>query len=213
MDNIVIAGAGGFGREVWFFATELFRSGLGPAIDGFVDDDPDALRGNDFDARLIGPMSDTGAMAGNVVIALGDPVLRRRVRQIVDAAGGRLHTVIHPRAWVAPDAVLGAGCVIAPGAYVGAGARLEGNTAVNVLTSIGHDAVIGSDCVVSPHCAISGNVSFGDQVLCGTNVAVTPGVSVGTNARLAAGATVTRDVPDFALASGNPAKSRVLFRG
>lgn len=53
-------------------------------------------------------------------------------------------------------------------------------------------------------------VTLGHDVWLGHGVIVLPGVSIGTGAAIGAGAVVTRDVPDFAVAVGNPA--RVLRR-
>jgi len=40
----------------------------------------------------------------------------------------------------------------------------------------------------------------------GSNATIAPGVTIGAFAVIGAGAVVTRDVPDFAIAAGNPAK-------
>ena len=41
----------------------------------------------------------------------------------------------------------------------------------------------------------------------GVNAIINPGVSIGENAIVSAGAVVVRDVPDFSIVGGNPAKS------
>ena len=40
----------------------------------------------------------------------------------------------------------------------------------------------------------------------GANVTICPGVTVGDGAILAAGSVVTKDVPDYAVVAGSPAK-------
>lgn len=45
-----------------------------------------------------------------------------------------------------------------------------------------------------------------DYVWLATNVTILPGVRVGRGALVAAGAVVTKDVPDFAIVAGNPAR-------
>lgn len=47
----------------------------------------------------------------------------------------------------------------------------------------------------------------------GSNATIAPGVTIGTYAVVGAGAVVTRDVPDFAIAAGNPAKIVRRFDG
>ncbi len=49
-------------------------------------------------------------------------------------------------------------------------------------------------------------VSISDDVWIGARVIILPGVSVGKGAILAAGAVVTKDVPEYAIVGGNPAR-------
>jgi len=49
-------------------------------------------------------------------------------------------------------------------------------------------------------------VRIGDDVWIGGNVTIVPGVTIGQNVVVAAGAVVTKDVPDNVLVGGVPAK-------
>ena len=49
-------------------------------------------------------------------------------------------------------------------------------------------------------------VRIGNNVWVGANVTILPGVSIGDNAIIAAGAVVTKDIPANMLAAGIPAK-------
>ncbi|MDM4769741.1 acyltransferase [Solimonas sp. SE-A11] len=49
-------------------------------------------------------------------------------------------------------------------------------------------------------------ISIGDDVWIGANVMVLPGVTIGRGSVVAAGAVVTKDVPEYSLAVGVPAK-------
>ena len=50
------------------------------------------------------------------------------------------------------------------------------------------------------------HVTLGDDVWLGHGVIVLPGVSIGTGAAIGAGAVVTKPIPPFAIAVGNPAR-------
>ena len=49
-------------------------------------------------------------------------------------------------------------------------------------------------------------VVIGDDVWIGANAVILPGVTIGRHVVVAAGAVVTKDVPDFSLVAGIPAK-------
>lgn len=56
------------------------------------------------------------------------------------------------------------------------------------------------------HLGIAKAVSIGNDVWIGGNVTILPGVSIGNNVVIAAGAVVTKDIPDNCIAGGVPAK-------
>ena len=49
-------------------------------------------------------------------------------------------------------------------------------------------------------------IIIGDDVWIGGHVIILPGVNIGNGAIVGAGAVVTRDVPEYAVVGGNPAK-------
>ena len=83
---------------------------------------------------------------------------------------------------------------------------------------------IGDNCQLAPNVAIytSGHpihpdtrntafeygkeVSIGDNVWIGGNSVVCPGVHIGSNVVIGAGSVVTKDIPDWSLAAGNPCR-------
>lgn len=50
------------------------------------------------------------------------------------------------------------------------------------------------------------DVTIGDNVWLGGNVIVCPGVTIGSNSVIGAGSVVTRDIPEWSLAVGNPCR-------
>lgn len=49
-------------------------------------------------------------------------------------------------------------------------------------------------------------VTIGDNVWIGGNVVITPGVHIGSNTVIGAGSVVTKDIPDWVVAAGNPCR-------
>lgn len=56
------------------------------------------------------------------------------------------------------------------------------------------------------HLAVAKPVTIGNDVWIGGNVTILPGVTIGNNVVIAAGAVVTKDIPDNTLAGGVPAR-------
>lgn len=74
----------------------------------------------------------------------------------------------------------------------------------NNLVIIDHDHQIGEEGVIGT--LDSKPIVIEDHVWCGANVTVTKGVHIGAGAVIAAGAVVTKDVPEKAVMAGVPAR-------
>jgi len=155
-------------------------------------------------------LADTGHK--RVLVCIGDPAVRERVYQKCEAAGLKFGTLVHPTAWVAPSARIGAGVIICPFAFVGPHADIGANCVVNVRATIAHDVRLGRSVVVSPHADLNGGSACGAVSLVGAGAIVDPGRKVGRFAKIASGSVVKQDMGDGFLATGNPAKGRQMFK-
>jgi sugar O-acyltransferase (sialic acid O-acetyltransferase NeuD family) len=211
MDEIVVVGAGGFGKEVWAYCQDLEAAGRIGRLAGVLDDDHRSVRWAGEEIPVLGTTFDARSGGGTrYVIAVGSPHGRRLLADRLAERGAELATIVHPTAWVAPTASLGPGTIVAPFAFVGPEAQLGANVALNIYASVGHDAVLGGQCVLSPYATVNGNVVLEEAVFLGTHATVLARLRVGAEARVAAGAVVYRDVPAQHLAQGDPARSRGL---
>lgn len=208
MREVVIIGAGGFGREVFQYAidTGLFK------VVGFLDDREASTLNIPGGVPLLGSISTYEPREGQAfLMAVGEPEARARIATRYLGEGAVFETVIHPRAYVASTAQIGAGSIVAPFASVGASAQLAELTQVHFYASAAHDVRVGRFSALSPYAAVNGGGSLGECVFMGTRATVNPLKSVGDHSKVAAGAVVYQDVPEWSLAAGNPAKPRRLM--
>jgi UDP-3-O-[3-hydroxymyristoyl] glucosamine N-acyltransferase len=97
-------------------------------------------------------VADASPEAGvpGVVVGIGNPSVRRRIAAMMLSRGFSLPTVVHPTAYVAPDAELGAGTVVLAGAIVESGARIGDCVIIDVGSIVDHDATVGAFAHVRP---------------------------------------------------------------
>ncbi len=131
-------------------------------------------------------------------------LLQARLEQL----GLRALLAVHPRAFVAASATLGAGSQVLALAAVGVEARLGRACIVNTGATVDHECRLGDGVHVCPGAHLAGLVEVGERAMIGTGAVVLPRLRVGADARVGAGAVVTRDVPAGATVVGNPARRR-----
>ncbi|CAA7625707.1 NeuD/PglB/VioB family sugar acetyltransferase [Magnetospirillum sp. SS-4] len=206
--TLVIAAAGGLGREVAGYAGDAIAAGrLKAGLRGFLDDsdaDPAAFG---VALPVLGAIDSYRPLeTDRVVVAVGAPADRAAIVGRLMARGARFASIIHPLAWVARPSEIGEGCVIAPFATIGMNARLGPHCLINTHAGIGHDAELEACCVVSPHAVVNGGAALGHGVLIGSAAVVTPRRRVGGGAQVSAGSVVQSDVPGGVTVWGNPAR-------
>jgi sugar O-acyltransferase (sialic acid O-acetyltransferase NeuD family) len=211
--NIVIVGAGGFGREVLQYVRDTFELGVTHTVRGFIDDSAERVEPASLNQRILGTTSSyEPAEDDRFIIAVGDPARRMELAARLTARGVQFLSVIHPRAYIASSARLGTGCVVSPFATIGANAVLGDHVVLTYYSSVGHDARIGDCTALSPYSVTNGGTTLGAAVFLGSHATVNPLRRVGDGTKIAAGSIVYRNVSEHMLAMGNPAKARPLLR-
>jgi acetyltransferase-like isoleucine patch superfamily enzyme len=106
---------------------------------------------------------------------------------------------------------------IKEGAYVGNNCRIQARAFISEGTRIGNYVFIGpsvtflNDKYPSARKAINKNwtlesVVVEDEVSIGGGVIIMPGVRIGRNSVIGAGSVVTKNIPEYSVVYGNPAK-------
>ncbi|MEE1753477.1 acyltransferase [Streptomyces sp. SP18CS02] len=131
-------------------------------------------------------------------------------------------------AQIREDAKLGEGCVIGRGAYVGTGVRMGDNCKVQNYALVYEPAELGDGVFIGPAVVLTNDhnprsvdpdfkqkrggdweavgVRIADGASIGARSVCVAPLEIGRWAMVAAGAVVTKDVPDFALVVGVPAR-------
>jgi UDP-2-acetamido-3-amino-2,3-dideoxy-glucuronate N-acetyltransferase len=111
--------------------------------------------------------------------------------------------------------VLGQNVNVDGGTLIGSNVKIQNNVSVYTGTVIEDDVFLGPSCVLTnvanPRSQVNRHALYETTNLkrgctIGANATVICGVTVGRYAFVGAGSVVTRDVPDYALVVGNPAR-------
>lgn len=125
-----------------------------------------------------------------------------------------LNARIEPGAVIREKVQIGENAVIMMGAILNIGAVVGDGTMIDMGAVLGGRAMVGKNCHVGAGAVLAGVVEpasaapvvIEDDVLIGANAVIIEGVRVGRGAVVAAGAVVTKNVPDNMVVAGCPAR-------
>lgn len=207
-DDLVVVGAGGFGREVIEIVQKLSALDGRWRLLGVLDDAPAS---DDLEHLLmrgvphLGPVSllESLPSSTHAVIAIGSS----KVRRLVDTTYPHRPwaTLVHPDSTIGADVQLGPGVIVAAGARLSTNIRIDRHGHIDQNATIGHDSSAEPFVRLNPQACVSGRVTIESDVLIGANATVLQGLRVGTAATVGAGAVVVKSVPARTTVKGVPA--------
>lgn len=210
--DIIIYGAGGFGREMAALLKRQNAIIQTWNLLGFVDDD--------LTRYPVGSHNEYGVILGdfnylnaysteiNVILAFGKPNIIKNVYNKISNPLIKFPNIIGPEAKILDEdnVKLGKGNILCSYSTISCNVHLGDFNVFNNRCSVGHDAKIGNFNTFMTATRISGDTIIEDYNFFGVGSILLQGIKVGCNTTIAAGAVVMRKTKDNSLYIGNPAK-------
>ncbi|MFY8127193.1 MAG: acetyltransferase [Chitinophagaceae bacterium] len=176
---------------------------------GFLDNDESKVDSNFWGYTVLGKTSNikTDYLKNCFFVNLitGNMAARFEVSKEIAKQGGKFANFIHPS--VNLEMVeLGVGNYIQESVVVQACVTIGNNSSIHIGSMVGHECKIGNSSFIAHGCNLSGFTNIEDGVFLGAGVSTVPRVTIGKWSIIGTGAVVTKDIPPFSVAVGNPAK-------
>lgn len=215
MFDIVIVGAGGFGREVYHWAHALLDN-ANYRFKGFIDDNPVFNESPESHLKIIGAIHPgenqyTITDTDRFIYAIGNIENKRSIITELKNRGAKFITLVHPTAVVAETATLGEGVVVCPFALVSDHAIISDFVMINFYASCAHDTRVGKYTILSPYSTLNGFVELEDEVFLGTHATVVASRKIGNRTKISANSVAMTDIPPRSIVFGVPGKHRAIF--
>lgn len=201
---MIIAGAGGHAREVLDL---LSNDDLKFC---FLFDNISDKKEREYDYPLISSEEDLQRLFKEdkrFVIATGNSYTRAKLYELMMTNGGCAHTVIAESAKVSNHySFLGEGLNIMAFSFLSHSIAIGKGSLINTRANIHHDVRIGEFCEIGPGAIMLGGTEAGSFTMIGAGAIILPGIKIGNHCKVGAGAVVTKNVTDYQIVKGNPAK-------
>ena len=208
MKNIVIIGAGGFGREVKTITDALNTVENRFRFLGFYDDG--LSKGTVINGfPVLGNLDDLNSVQEELGVALGigNPITKSEIIQSLTNNFLYFPTLIHPNVILSDDSVsIADGGIICAGTILTCNINIKRFVTLNLMCTVGHDTIIDDYSSFMPSVNISGEVHIEEKVYVGTGAKIINQLTIGTSTIVGAGAVVSKSLPPFCTAVGIPAK-------
>ncbi|MBO4872840.1 MAG: acetyltransferase [Lachnospiraceae bacterium] len=209
MEDIIIIGAGGFGREVAWIIERINQIEKKWNLLGFLDDSPSVCEDSLNGYRLLGGTEEAVHYPeARFVCAIASPLIRKKVVELLKKIlpDCRFATIVDPSVIKSDRIRIGEGAVICAAVIMTVNISVGEHVIINLDCTVGHDAVLEDYVTLSPSVNISGGTQIGTCSEIGTGAFVLQYKNVGSCTKIGAGAVIVNDIPDCCVAVGVPAK-------
>ena len=209
MNDLLIIGAGGFGREVAWLVERINSVKPSWNLLGFIDDNED-ICGKELNGYKV--LGGTDALSeypdAFVACAVGASKIREAiVNRVLELNPDiKFATLIDPSVQMSDYVTIGKGTIVCINTFITVNITIGDHVIINGDCTVGHDAVLSDFVMLYPSVNISGNTFIGRCSELGTGTQIIQGKRVGDYSIIGAGAVIIDDVPSACTAVGVPAK-------
>lgn len=210
MKDIIIIGAGDFGKEVAWLIEDINAKESKYNILGMLDDDETKIGKEYYGYKCLGRIESLLEISKEkpvcAVIAMQDGAIRKKIVERLTGFNN-WETLIHPSVNVSKTSQIGRGCVVCAGSNISVNTEIGNQCLFNISVTVGHDCSIEDFASLMSGSCVCGHVSIGEGAYLATNSTVIPGKKVGKHAIVGAGSVAIRNVRDDTTVMGVPAKA------
>lgn len=206
MKNLIIIGAGSYGREIYNLALECQGYGSEYIIKGFIDNLYEEIKYEGY-PDILGKVDDYEPQNDDVfVCALMDVDIKKKYIDVILKKGGKFINLVHKTASIWKNTKLGNGCIICDNVHISCDIQIGNYVTIQPQSVLGHDVVIKDYCHLNTYSFLGGKVIVNELVTINTSAVICPGIEIGAHAVIGTGAVVLRKVKENVTMFGNPAK-------
>ena len=214
MKDLIIFGAGGFGREVAWAVERNNKVTPTWNLLGFIDGDESIQNTTINGYPVLGRDDDVRKyLDAYYVIAVGASRTREKIVNNMKSINPnfKFGTVIDPSVEKSDFVTIGEGTIICAHTIITVNISIGNHVIINLDCTIGHDAVLNDFVTLYPSVNVSGITNIGHAVELGTGMQIIQGKNIGKYSIVGAGAVVVKDIPEKCTAVGSPAKPIKFF--
>lgn len=207
MKNLIIIGAGGFGREVYSLATQCYEYNTSFVIKGFLDDNPNALNGFEGYPEIISSLGNYSVEVDDVfVCAIGSVDKKKKCCIDILKKNGNFINLIHPSVLINSNVKIGNGVIVFFNVNISNDCTIEDFVTIQGFVGLGHDTKIEKWSHLNAYVFTGGFVRIGEECTINTRATILPKISVNKNAIVGACSLVIKNVKEKTTVFGMPAK-------
>lgn len=202
MKNIVIIGAGEFGREVIWLLEDINKRSPRYVILGYVDDDEKKQNLEYHGYRVLGKIEHLLELQKccpvSAVIAMQDGSARRQIAERL-VGFDSWETLIHPTAIISDTVKIGQGSIVCANVTISVDTLIGCHCIFYLSSTIGNDCTLGDFVSVMSNCSVGEHAGIGSESFLAARSFVAPNKSIGKHVQVGAGSSVLKDVKDGAV--------------